>query len=365
MLFVDKTLIARVREARNAADVVATLEGAIQLELSTLPPYLTGVFSLQPGANDQARILVQAVVVEEMLHMALAANTAVALGGNPPIRKLGLALKYPGPLPMSIDPELTVSLGSLTTAQLKSVFMAIERPDTTAVLPGEDPKIAQRVAENKAKGYGSIGDFYNAVIDSLERLVQSGQDPFGDPRLERQLDLSRWFPSSVPGDPTCRVRDLASAEAALRTIIRQGEGANVGQDPINPHAGGNEMAHYFKFGEIAFGHRLVPDKSAPSGWSYTGESVPLDASRVYRFPENARLSDYSPTSAAGYTGGAFYDAYLRLLDALDATWNGRPEMFNSALGIMFELKLVAQQVVQHLVDPANPDGPTAAPPFQP
>ncbi|XXT15544.1 ferritin-like protein [Sorangium sp. So ce429] len=365
MLFVDKTLIDRAREARHADDVTATLEGAIQLELSTLPPYLTGVFSLQPGANDEARILVQAVVVEEMLHMALAANTAVALGGNPPIRKLGLALKYPGPLPMSIDPELTVSLGALTTAQLKNVFMAIERPDTTAVLPGEDPQIAQRIAENKAKGYGSIGDFYDAIITSLKRLVHSGQDPFANSRLDRQLDLSRWFPSSVPGDPTCRVRDLASAEAALRTIVRQGEGANVGRDPINPHAGGNEMAHYFKFGEIAFGHRLIADKSAPSGWSYTGEPVPLDASRVYRFPENVRLSDFSPKSAASYTGGAFYDAYLRLLYALDATWNGHPEMFNSALGIMFELKLLAQQVVQHLVDPMDPNSLIAAPPFQP
>ncbi|WP_437716463.1 ferritin-like protein [Sorangium sp. So ce448] len=365
MLVVEKNLITRAREAQDVADVIATLEGAIQLELSTLPPYLTGVFSLQPGVNDEARALVQSVVVEEMLHMALAANTAVALGGHPPIRKLGLALKYPGRLPMSIDPELTVTLGSFTAAQLQGVFMAIERPDTTAVLPGEDPRVAQRLADSKTKGFGSIGDFYNAIIDALKRLVKRGQDPFGDPHLERQLDLSRWFPKSVPGDSTCRVSDLASAEAALRTIIRQGEGADVGIDPIDPYGGGHEMSHYFKFGEIAFGHRLVRDASAPSGWSYTGTPVPFDASQVYNFPQNVRLSDYSPTSAAGLTAGAFYDAYLRLLGALDATWNGRPEMFNSALGIMFELKLLAQQVVQHLVNPLNPSGPIAAPPFQP
>jgi hypothetical protein len=365
MMFVEKNLIARAREARSAADVIAALEGAIQLELSTLPPYLTGVFSIQPGANDKARVLVQSVVIEEMLHMALAANTSIAIGGDPPIRELGLALKYPGPLPMTVDPTLTVTLGPLTTAQLKDVFMAIERPDTTAVLPGEDPQIAQRVADMKAKGFDSIGDFYDAIIAALERLEKSGQDLFARPRLERQLDLSRWFPSSVPRDPTCRVSDLASAEAALRTIIRQGEGANVGRDPINPHGGGGEMAHYFKFGEIAFGHRLVRDASAPSGWSYTGEPVPLDASQIYSFTENARVSDYSPTSAAGLTGGAFYDAYLRLLGALDATFNGRPETFNSAIGIMFELKLLAQQVVQHLANPLRPDGPTAAPPFQP
>ncbi|RBH51872.1 hypothetical protein C3F00_033145, partial [Pseudomonas sp. MWU13-2860] len=51
------------------------LAGAVRLELSTIPTYLTALFSIKPGQNQEARALVQSVVVEEMLHMTLAANT--------------------------------------------------------------------------------------------------------------------------------------------------------------------------------------------------------------------------------------------------------------------------------------------------
>lgn len=366
MILIHKQFIDKARAAKSTDDVCDLLYGAVTLELSTLPPYLTGVFSLAPGANDEARTLVQSVVLEEMLHMALAANTAIAIGGNPPVAAPGLALRYPGSLPMSIDEGLTVTLGSLTLAQVQDVFMAIERPDTKATLPGEDPAKVQPLltsqAARRAQGYGSIGDFYIAVIDALERL---GPGAFANPRLERQLDLSRWFPSAVPGDPSCRVTDMNSARAALTTIMSQGEGTQIGSDPIDPYGGGASFAHYFKFGEIAFGHQLVRDEHAPSGWSYTGEAVPYDASKVYRFPSNATVSGYREGSAARIAAEAFYQAYVRLLRALDATFNGTPAMFDAALGVMFELKLLAQQVVQHPADPGSPTGGVAAPPFQP
>jgi hypothetical protein len=365
MLLIDKKLLDKARAARSNADVIELLDGAVTLELSTLPPYLTGVFSLAPGGNDEVRALAQSVVLEEMLHMALAANTAIAVGGNPAIFASGVALRYPGPLPMCIDESLTVTLGSLTLEQAKDVFMAIERPDTTATLPGEPPAVPQRLVAYKRQGYGSIGDFYAAIIHALERMVASGQDPFADPRLDRQLDLTPWFPRAVPGHPSGRVSDLPSARAALETIVRQGEGAQIGNDPIDPYGGGETFAHYFKFGEIAFGRRLVKDAADPSGWSYTGASVGYDASKVYAFPANARVSDYPAGSAARITAEAFYGAYQRLLRSLNVTFNGSPRTFHAALGIMFELKLIAQQVVQHPADPARPQGPVAAPAFQP
>jgi hypothetical protein len=374
MLLVKKTHLDRARTAQSAAEIIGLLYGGIQLELSTIPPYLTGVFSLQAGANDEVRSLVQSVVVEEMLHLSLAANTAIALGGHPAIKALALENHYPGPLPMSVDEGLVVSLGALTVKQVKDVFMAIERPDTTAVLPGEDPEVARSLAALKPQGYGSIGDFYNALIEAIERLCKTGKNPFANPRLDRQLDLSRWFPANVPGYPSGKVDSLESARAALETITRQGEGVNIGHDPIDPFGGGTTLAHYFKFGEIAFGRRLVRDKPASpvldnpaphsSGWSYSGDPVPYDATKVYPFLANAKLSDYPVSSPAHRTATACYDAYLRLLTALDATFSGDPSMFNAALGVMFELKLVAQQVVQWPVTKGT-TSPVAAPPFQP
>jgi hypothetical protein len=363
MLLIKNEFIAKAQSADSVAIIQELLAGAVTLELSTLPPYLTGVFSLMPGANDEARVLMQSVVLQEMLHMALAANTAIAIGGSLPIRSSGLALRYPGPLPMMIDEGLQVSLGSLTTTQVQDVFMGIEHPDTDAILPGEtSPNSAVAL---KQQGFASIGQFYMAIIAALRLLVNRGQDPFANPQLDRQLDLSPWFPRGVPGNPSGKVSDMDSAQAALETIIRQGEGAQVDSDPIDPYAGGTELAHYFKFGEIAFGHRLIQDATMPSGWAYGGAPVPLVADKVFVFPANAKVGDYPAGSAARIVAEAFYETYVRLLTALDQTFNGNPAMFDAALGIMFELKLLAQQVVQHPADPSNPTGPVAAPPFMP
>ncbi len=146
--------------------------------------------------------------------------------------------------------------------------------------------------------------------------------------------------------------------------MTQGEGAQIISDPIDPFGGRETYAHYFRFGEIAYGHRLVKDAAAPSGWSYTGEAVSYDVTKVYPLLPNAKVSDYPEGSAARLSAQAFYEAYLRLLRALDLTFNGEPSRFSAALGLMFELKLIAQQILQH---PAGPNHPrrVAAPPFQP
>lgn len=365
MLLIKKQLIAKVREALQAAHLHQMLDGAVTLELATLPPYLTGAFSLKPGANEEARILVQSVALQEMLHMALAANTLIAIGGGPKILANGLALRYPGPLPMSVDEGLTVRLGSLTKRQVHDVFMGIERPDTGAILPGET-ELHPLVLLRQREDVESIGEFYTAILQTLERLVAHGNDPFADPRLDRQVDLSRWFPGEIQEHPSGKVHDMKTARIALETIIRQGEGAQIGEDPINPIGGpGDALAHFFKFGEIYYGKRLVRDVDAPSGWSYSGAPVPFDSSQVYEFPDNAALSSYPPGSAAAVAAEQFYEAYVRLLTALDHTFNGAPAQLDAALGIMYELRLIAQKVIMHPANPSEPDGPVAAPPFQP
>lgn len=103
---------------------------AIALEFSTIPPYLTGLFSIMPGSNQRASALIQSVVTEEMLHLTLASNILIAIGGNPDIVAIGRSLVYPGPLPDKIDNDLQVGLAALSKPQLQNVFMAIERPET-------------------------------------------------------------------------------------------------------------------------------------------------------------------------------------------------------------------------------------------
>lgn len=359
MLTIRKEIIAKLRAATSVEEVRTMLNGAIALEFSTIPPYLTALFSIKAG-NREARALVHSIVIEEMLHMTLAANTLIAIGGDPAILRNAQQSRYPGPLPMCVDEALTVTLASLTRPHIGEVFMAIERPATNAVLPGEARLAAAAAAQ---VSYDSIGDFYAAVIDKLAELVASGQPIFEHPRLERQIDIGKWFPPEIERFPHGKVSSLESARAVLDTIVRQGEGFRVGKDKIDPKEdpSGN-YAHYFKFGEIFYGHRLVPDPANPSGWSYSGDDVPLDERNIINVVKNAALSDYPPDSGAYVAGKQFYDAYQSLLLALDQTFNGHPEQLVAALGVMFELKLVAQQVMQFEVGFASLPV-YAAPPF--
>lgn len=337
----------------------AALATAVQLELSTIPPYLTGLFSLQDNSNQEAAALVQSVVTEEMLHMTLAANTLIAIGGNPDIVALGNALQYPGALPDKIDDDLQVSLAALSLNQVQSVFMAIEKPDYEGILPGETKP---NPPPHNPGEFASIGDFYEAVLIALSVINEVDKNLFANPRAEQQVDISVWFPPVATAPAKGKIIDLASAKQAIKTIIAQGEGTNFQHGPYLPTDGDGSYAHYFKFGEIYYGNRLVKDEKAVSGWSYTGEPVALNTSAIYNFLPNAALSDYAPGSGAFVAGQRFYQTYQMLLGSLNTVFNGNPEALRSALGLMYQLKLQAQQVAQY---PAKSGDPSvvAAPPF--
>ena len=54
----------------------------MQIELYTIPPYLCALYSIKDGTNREARDVIQTVVMEEMLHMALVANLLIAVDGQ-------------------------------------------------------------------------------------------------------------------------------------------------------------------------------------------------------------------------------------------------------------------------------------------
>ena len=70
---------------RTVEDLREHLQWAIELEHSTLPPYLTALYSIKDGHNTEAAEVIQSVFLEEMLHMTLAANILNAVGGAPEI----------------------------------------------------------------------------------------------------------------------------------------------------------------------------------------------------------------------------------------------------------------------------------------
>jgi len=124
------------------------LQTAIRLEFSTLPPYLTAFFSIREGCNVEVQDLIRSVVMQEMLHMAQAANLLIALGGRPIVNSRCFAPVYPGPLPGGIMPRLTVHLERASRKYVRYFFMPIELPAETHVALNQT-----RYANN------TIGDF--------------------------------------------------------------------------------------------------------------------------------------------------------------------------------------------------------------
>src|SRR3954453_17455499 len=75
------------------------VQWAPELEHAPIPPYLCALYSLDAARNPEAAEVVQSVFVEEMLHLALAANLLNAVGGAPVLDAPRLLPGYPRTLP--------------------------------------------------------------------------------------------------------------------------------------------------------------------------------------------------------------------------------------------------------------------------
>jgi hypothetical protein len=125
-------------EVADLDGLKSALQLAIELEHATIPPYLCALLSIKQGRNREVAGLIRSVVIEEMLHMALACNLLNAVGGAPVIDRPGFVPRYPGHLPAGLRPDLTVGLRRCSIDQIRDVFMSIELPDDVLLEPAAD-----------------------------------------------------------------------------------------------------------------------------------------------------------------------------------------------------------------------------------
>ena len=109
------------------------LQAALEVEMFTIPPYLTALYSIIEGSNAAAVQVIHSVVMEEMLHAALVSNLINAVGASP--RLIAVAggagpqrIGYPAQAP-HISRPLIVELAPFSKAAVQG-FMAIERPES-------------------------------------------------------------------------------------------------------------------------------------------------------------------------------------------------------------------------------------------
>jgi Ferritin-like len=318
-------------------DLNEHLMGAIELELLTLPPYLTALFSLVPGKNTKAAEIVHSVAMEEMLHFALASNVFNAVGGHPNLTGGGYVPRYPAALPLHKPRTFAVGLGPFSTSALET-FMAIEKPNRPGVEPpaadadAAIPRVLELAEEN---GYETIGAFYRAIEEGLKALGEGIFKP--DP--SRQIPAK--FYEGAGGGDLIEVTNLETALKALDQIIEQGEGDTNKPGPGEEFDPEGELAHFYRFKELYVGREYVMGDSPEEP---TGPTIEVDYSAV--FPMKPNLKAEELTGELRKAAENFNRNYAKLLARLQEGIDGKPEAVGAAIAAMIHVGQEAQALLK-------------------
>ncbi|HEY6392003.1 MAG TPA: ferritin-like protein [Bryobacteraceae bacterium] len=319
------------------------VQNAIELELATLPPYLYALYSIKPGANLEIAGLIKSIVMQEMLHMALDCNILNAIDGHPVIDRPESVPKYPGPLPGAVESDLIVPLAPFSKQLVHDVFMVIEEPEDPLHFP------VLKAAEIGAPQI-TIGQFYEAIKKQILKLSETQNIFTGDP--------ARQLTTGFEVLQTLKITDAKSAIAAINLIVEQGEGTKT--SPLDPE---HELAHYYRYAEIFYGKKLIPNPDPKPGgpdYVYGGHAIVFNPAGVWPVVTNPSLSPYKPGTKAANLNDTFNYTYTSLLKSLHLTFNGQPDRLAPAIGLMESLKEQALVMMSYELVP----GQTAGPSFQ-
>ncbi|MBS3913087.1 MAG: ferritin-like protein [Bacteroidetes bacterium] len=203
----------------------------IELEHSTIPPYLYAYWSVKDRSSETARVLLE-VAKEEMMHMAMACNILHATGGTLKCNHPGFIPDYPCALPGHSKTQTPFIVGLRKLSLLSIVtFLEIERPRAANPLvklnkPGTNKPIDA--------GWETIADFYMEITALIAKLDDS------DFQKGRQLNNTDKPDNS---GILFAVQSKADALKCVAEIIEQGEGFGF-QDADS------EESHFYRFVDI-------------------------------------------------------------------------------------------------------------------
>ena len=339
MIRLSRAVIEGIRQADTPDKLHVYLQNAIELEHSTIPPYLTAMFSLRSGTNHRIDTLIRSIVIQEMLHMSIAANILIAIGGRPQINNPAFIPKYPGPLPMDIG-GLIVGIEAFSMPVVKQTFMAIEQPEDE--IPVRTPGLLEA-----AETYATIGEFYDAIKAQIRAL---GPSIFVNPTAPPQVVAPHWFPP----DKLYPITDPDTACRAIDLIKLEGEGT-----ALTPYQSPDDPAHFYKFGSIVAGRELV---TTPTGYAYAGAAIPFDPDGIWPLKPNCTIAEFAVGTQARTRIEQYAWNYSSLLNALHDAFNGEPARLDAAIGAMYDLRVVAVAMMQTVADPQT--GQTVGPSYE-
>ena len=322
------------------------LQTALEIEHSTIPPYLCALYSIPNGANVTASTLIRSVVMEEMLHMVLVANLLNAIGGAPNLIQEDFVPRYPTYLPHS-DKKFVVQLLPFGTDAIET-FLKIEMPAAVgAPAQGDD--------------WRTIAQFYAAILEGFEYICAQpgGKEELFVGKDYKQIDGASWYYGG--GGVPFKVNSLETARDAIREITEQGEGYDhTLYDGDNRFGQVDELAHFFRFNEIRAGRRYQATDT-PNGYP-TGAALVVDWSARFPMSPNPKVKDYVDQPEIHRLMTEFNRAYTALLFVLNNAFNGQPDVLVQAVPLMYDMKYRAQALMA--IPSGRGDGTTVGPSFE-
>ncbi len=314
-------------------DLHEHLQHAVELELWTIPLYLSALYSIRgldkvkPKDYPVSAKLLVSVAVQEMLHLELASNLCLALGHVPvfgrPHYDDPARIPFIHPDPAELPERLqgyVVGIGPLDRNQLK-LFCTIEFPE----VPG-------KIAWSDKDSYDSIGELYEALKIGISHLWDSchASRQGGYPQIAvfegytRRLNVDIGFSQEIS--------DMESALDAIDAIVAQGEGASdhcvpreyeppKQTDAEQYHSGwfAPTLSHYQKLSIILANEHHLPEIYAPSDRT-SDEQEKQQAALNEHF--GLLLDALAQTFRPGSDGMAknFWRAMSGMQDRITAVW---------------------------------------------
>jgi hypothetical protein len=310
-------------------NIEEVMQQAIALELATIPTYLSTYYSInraqgqdalysklhtQLSANinfsetdiielaqelkvdilvyaNKSAALIMSVVIEEMLHLALACNVKQAVCQTPPdLMGIGKVLSFPTQLDGHI-PEFQINTAKLSLKQL-TTFLQIESPE-----PFKDPYAEKQL--NGTVDYHTIGRLYEKIISCITndfpgryKLLPQLLPPNNAARprpfysqnsmntVHYDRDHNPHFANADDSGELVGVYDCHTAIEALGKIIEQGEGQS------------NEKQHTLIWGENKMPVPMELVDGMPVFWEGDYDDEGKELAHFAKFLEAYSLGNY-------------------------------------------------------------------------
>ena len=349
----------------NREELIYLMSEASEIEHMLMLEYLFAAFSLKTDAREglteeQFRAvrrwegLILEVAAQEMLHLALWSNLLTAIGGSPNFDRPNFpqpVTYYPPGFQLALLPFSEQALGNFVfnerpegmeynAPELKLARETMSHPTTAVVVPHE-PRFATQ------------GTLYRAIEQGFKRLVEKygERQVFIGPPEAQATQRYFWWPELVT------VTDLDSAQAAIDTIVEQGEGAR----------GDRHEAHFGKFLRVLVEYselkerdpNFEPARPVVAAWVRPPGGASLTDPTLITDPTTARVADLLNAS---------YEVMLQMLVRFFAHTEETEEelqtLSDTAVSAMSLLIRPLGQLLTTLPVGAESPGKTAGPNFE-